>query len=93
MADVNPNEIHYKATLYGIVLFLTPFSDKIVPLLFQDKWPSPQTVVGCALLGIISASVGLRAYYDGSYERSKIVNGNGTPKVTPPAATPAPPAK
>jgi hypothetical protein len=87
-------DIKYKAVLYAIPLFLTPFADKIIAILFQDKWPSPQMVVGCALLGIIASSLGLRMYFDGSYERSKNGNGNGngglpklpTVPVVPPKA-------
>jgi drug/metabolite transporter (DMT)-like permease len=69
-------DIKLKAVLYAIPLFLTPFADKIISILFTDKWPSIPMVVGCTLLGIIASSLGLRMYFDGSYERSK-TNGNG----------------
>ena len=73
-------DIKLKATLYAIPLFLTPFADKIISILFKDQWPSPQMVVGCALLGIIASSLGLRMYFDGSYQRSvDRSNGAGTP--------------
>ena len=79
-------ELQVKAALYGIPLFFGPFADKIGSILFQDKWPSIPMVVGCTLLGVISACIGLRAYTDGSYERGK-PNWNGNGNGTPPAAT------
>jgi hypothetical protein len=82
-------DIKYKAVLYAIPLFLTPFADKIISILFQDKWPSLPMIVGCTLLGIIATSLGLRMYFDGSYERSK--NGNG--KLLLPTIPPDPPSK
>ncbi len=75
------SDIKYKAVLYAIPLFLTPFADKIISILFLDKWPSLPMVVGCTLLGIIASSLGLRMYFDGSYERSKNGNGNGKPPI------------
>lgn len=68
------SDIKYKAALYGIALFLTPFSDKILPILFQDKWPSIPMMAGCSLLGTIACAIGLRAYFDGSYEKAKVAN-------------------
>jgi hypothetical protein len=82
-------DIKFKATLYAIPLFLTPFADKIIAILFQDKWPSMQMIAGCTLLGIIACSLGLRMYFDGSYERSK--NGNGNGKHPPGVPPPEPP--
>ena len=87
-------DIKYKALLYAIPLFLTPFADKIISVLFTDKWPSWQMVMGCVILGTIASSLGLRMFFDGSYERSKALNGNGkngapTPVLPPP--TPPPP--
>ena len=84
-------DIKYKALLYAIPLFLTPFADKIISVLFTDKWPSWQMVMGCVILGTIASSLGLRMYFDGSYERSKM-NGSSTsakPKrrIEPPANT------
>lgn len=64
-------DISAKALLYAIPLFLTPFVDKLGDLLLNGEWPSMPRVVGCVLLGVVSASIGLRAYFDGSYERSK----------------------
>jgi hypothetical protein len=66
-------DITGKALLYAIPLFLAPFVDKLADLLLNDQWPSAPKLVGCALLGVVSASIGLRAYFDGSYERSKDV--------------------
>lgn len=84
-------DIHKKAFLYAVALFLTPFADKIIPILFNDKWPSLPMMLGCTILGVIATSIGLRAYYDGSYERSK--NGYlGGHKDSPPAAIPDQPA-
>ena len=91
MAETGHNDIHYKAAFYGVALFFTPFADKIVPILFQDKWPSAPMTVGCSLLGIIAMSIGLRAYYDGSYERAK--NGYLTGHKDTLPAKPVVPAK
>lgn len=65
------SDIKLKAFLYGLALFLTPFSDKLIPILFSNEWPSLQMTIGCTLMGIIACSIGIRAYLDGSYERSK----------------------
>ncbi len=63
--------VAFKATLYAVPLFLAPFVDKIADLLFNDTWPTLPKLAGCALLGVVSMCIGLRAYFDGSYERSK----------------------
>jgi hypothetical protein len=51
--------------------------------------------MGCVILGTIASSLGLRMYFDGSYERSKTLNGNGKngapPPVLPPTTPPPPP--
>lgn len=73
--------VHGKGMMYVIGVFLVPFSEKIVPVLMGDKWPTPQSLVGCTLLGIAAAVVTMRSFYDGSYERSR--NG-GTDKPAEP---------
>ena len=65
------NDISFKAALYAVPLFLAPFVDKLAPDLFNDNWPSKQSVVGCVLLGTVSMCIGLRAFFDGSVERKK----------------------
>ena len=65
------NDISGKAALYAIPLFLTPFVDKLAPVFFNDQWPSYQKLIGCALLGVVSTCIGLRAFFDGSYQRRK----------------------
>ena len=65
------NDISGKALLYAVPLFLTPFADKVGSILFQDQWPSWPMIWGCVLLGLIQMCIGLRAFYDGSYERKK----------------------
>ena len=65
------NEINGKALLYAIPLFLTPFVDKLGNILLNGEWPTPPAVIGCTMLGIVGASIGLRAFFDGSYERRK----------------------
>ena len=65
------NDISFKAALYAVPLFLAPFVDKLAPDLFNDNWPSKQSVVGCVLLGTVSMCIGLRAFFDGSYQRRK----------------------
>jgi hypothetical protein len=64
-------DIASKALLYAIPLFLAPFVDKLANLLLNDQWPTLPKLAGCILLGTVSCSIGLRAFFDGSYERSK----------------------
>ncbi len=61
----------FKAFLYAVALFLAPFAEKLVPILWEDSWPSAQKFAGCALTGLIATAIGLRAFYDGSVERTK----------------------
>ena len=77
------NDISGKAALYAIPLFLTPFVDKLGTLLLNGTWPTPQAVVGCTLLGVCAASIGLRAFFDGSYERRKSGSDSDDLPVTP----------
>lgn len=65
------NDINGKALLYAIPLFLTPFVDKLGNVLLNGEWPTLPAVVGCGLLGVVAASIGLRAFFDGSYQRRK----------------------
>ncbi len=60
-----------KAAMYAIPLFLTPFADGLKDLLTRGEWPTMPLVTYCAFLGTIQMCVGLRAFYDGSAERSK----------------------
>lgn len=69
------NSISWKAALYAVPLFMGGFVDKVVPILFGGAWPTPQMLIGCGIVGIVSMCIGLRAFFDGSYERSKS-NGN-----------------
>lgn len=64
-------EISGKALLYFVPLFLTPFADKLGALLMQGTWPSAPQFLYCTLLGLSAACIGLRAFYDGSYQRDK----------------------
>jgi hypothetical protein len=85
------NDISGKALLYAIPLFLTPFVDKCGDILLKGNWPSLPMIVLSAILGIIAAAIGLRAFFDGSYERKKADSDDGTafpPKQTPPPASP-----
>jgi len=65
------NDINGKALLYAIPLFLTPFVEKLGGIFLDSFWPTLPQLVGCSLLGIIAASIGLRAFFDGSYQRSR----------------------
>lgn len=88
------NDISGKAALYAIPLFLTPFVDKLGALLFDGKWPTAPSVVACTMLGTIAACIGLRAFYDGSYERRKSGSDANDLPVTPPKPpTPEAPAE
>ena len=85
------NDITGKALLYAIPLFLTPFVDKLGTLLLNGQWPTLPAVCGCTLLGICAAAIGLRAFYDGSYERRKSGSDAGDlPMKQPTAPTPTP---
>lgn len=84
-------DIKWKAALYAIPLFLTPFADKIIPVLFEDKWPSLPMILGCALLGTIASSLGLRMYFDGSYERAKQESNGKLPVIVTPSNLGPPP--
>lgn len=63
--------------LYAVAFFVAPFTDKLVPILFQNQWPTPQMWVGTVITSIGVTAIGLRAYFDGSIERAK-QNGNTT---------------
>lgn len=82
-------DISGKAALYAIPLFLTPFIDKVGNLLFNGTWPSFPMLVGCTLLGVSQTAIGLRAFYDGSYQRDKDEKSSKNPTQTETAATAA----
>ena len=84
------NDISGKALLYAVPLFLAPFVDKLADLLLNDQWPSLPKLVGCSLLGAVSASIGLRAFFDGSYERRKSGSDSGDTQVFTKPTTPIP---
>lgn len=63
--------VHSKGMMYVMGVFLVPFSEKIVPVLMENQWPTAQSCVGCAILGLASAVLTMRSFYDGSYERSR----------------------
>lgn len=65
------NSVNGKAALYAIPLFLTPFSEKLGNLLWEGFWPTYPQLIACSIAGTIATCIGLRAFYDGSYERSK----------------------
>ena len=60
-----------KATLYAIPLFLGPVIEKLADILMNDQWPSLPRMVFCCILGLSAMCIGLRAYFDGSYERDR----------------------
>ena len=75
----------FRAVLYAVPLFLAPFAEKIADILFADQWPSLPKVVACAMTGIVTMCIGLRAYYDGSYQRNKdATNGAAETPIEPP---------
>ena len=61
----------FRALLYATPLFLTPFVDNALKVMEKDLWPTPQSLVRCAVLGLVAVAIGLRAYYDGSAERAR----------------------
>ena len=67
-------DVNAKALCYAVPLFLTPFVDKLGAMLMDNEWPSCQQILYCTLLGLIAMFIGLRAYFDGSYQRSKEEN-------------------
>ena len=70
-----------RAMLYCIALFLSPFTEKVVPVLNEGKWPLPQALLGTCIVGVVAAVIGLRAYLDGSAERARM---SETVKPKPP---------
>lgn len=74
-----------RASLYAGVLFLTPFSEKLGPVLNNNQWPSPQSLIVCVLAGTVAALVGIRAYLDGSAERAR--SAGGTAFIAKPTTT------
>ena len=78
------NDISGKALLYAVPLFLAPFVDKLGTGLFNGTWPTLPVVVGCILLGTVQTSIGLRAFFDGSYERRKSGSDAGDLRVKQP---------
>ena len=87
------NDISGKALLYAAPLFLAPFVDKLAPDLFNNSWPSYQSIVGCILLGTVSMCIGLRAFFDGSYERKKTENSESGSGNTAFVSKPNPPTQ
>ena len=67
-------DVNAKALCYAVPLFLTPFVDKLGNALMNSEWPTCPQVIYCTLLGLIAMFIGLRAYFDGSYQRSKDEN-------------------
>lgn len=60
-----------KALLYAIPLFLAPVIEKLADILMNDQWPSVPKLVFSGILGLSAMCIGLRAYFDGSYERER----------------------
>lgn len=60
-----------KAVLYAVPLFLAPCIEKLADILLNDQWPTLPRMAFCAMLGFSSMCIGLRAYFDGSYERDR----------------------
>ena len=61
----------FRACLYFVPLFLTPFVEKLGDIMFKGTWPTWPQIVVCSLIGAINSAVGIRAFYDGSAERAK----------------------
>lgn len=61
-----------RCLLYAAILFLSPFGEKLGPVLQNNEWPTPQSILLCSLIGIVAALVGVRAYLDGSNERERM---------------------
>ena len=83
VAGVLATDVSGKAMLYFIPLFLTPFADKLGTTLLNGQWPTAPSVVGCMLLGTIAGCIGLRALYDGSYQRDKDERTDNQPPESP----------
>lgn len=64
--------------LYAGAAFLVPWTEKIVPVLMDNQWPTPQSCVAACILGLASAIITIRAFVDGSVERSKQIKANDT---------------
>jgi hypothetical protein len=68
---MKPFSVTLRGFLYGVAFFLAPFADKMGNVLQADKWPSLQMVAYCSLIGTVQMVIGLRAFLDGSAERSR----------------------
>lgn len=64
-----------RGVLYGLAAFLVPWTEKVVPVLMQNEWPTPQSCVASVILGVAAAVIALRAFIDGSVERGKPAKG------------------
>jgi len=59
----------YRTFLYGGAAFLTSLSDKLIPVLSHDQWPTPQRWLLALLVAAGATFITLRAYSDGSAQR------------------------
>ncbi len=73
-------DVSGKAMLYFVPLFLAPFADKLGTALLAGTYPSCPQIIYCAIVGTIAACIGLRAYYDGSYQRRQDEVKSDTPE-------------
>ncbi len=64
-------DISGKALLYFVPLFLSPFVEKLGQIMLGGNWPTIPALVMCSVIGLIAGCIGLRAFYDGSYQRDK----------------------
>ncbi len=67
----------YRASLYFIPIFLSPFVDKVVPILYSGEWPSRNMLAGCSIVGLVAGCITLRSFSDGSVQQHIVKLANG----------------
>jgi len=72
---VSVNGITLRALLYVGIAMFTPLAALYVEAAASGCWPTLLELVAVGLTGIVNSLLALRAYFDGSAERSR--NGGG----------------
>jgi zinc transporter ZupT len=72
--------IIFRASLYFIAAFATPFLEKVAAALEKDQWPTPQRWLLSSMVGFVAGVLILRSFYDGSAQRHADANSNQSGK-------------
>lgn len=66
------NASFQRLLLYAVIQACIVLGDKLVPILTEDKWPTPQGSVIILIAVIAAVATTIRAHIDGSHERQRI---------------------